>query len=70
MKVKQVSVGIACQRLTIRSVAPNWLMRRALRRHDNDWTEYTGPLPVGVYAFVSGEWRNVKTLERSILAFV
>lgn len=39
-------------------------------RYDNDWKVYTGPLKAGIYAFVGQEWRNMKSLDPSLLAHV
>lgn len=66
MKVKYISPGILRQRLKIKTVPDEWLGKQ----YDNLWTEYNGPLAPGVYAYVAGEWRNVRKLDPSVLAHV
>lgn len=67
-KVMSMQGPLFRQRMVIKSVpdADSFLNRR----YDNEWKHYTGPLKAGTYAFVGQEWRNVKTLDASLLAHV
>ena len=60
------------ERMTIRQHADRTAMYKFLNTGSNatQWREYTGSLPKGVYASVAREWRNVKTLDPSVLAHV
>jgi len=59
------------ERLTIRRFANEQAMHKWINaRYDNLWRPYTGPLKAGIYAYVGGEWRNVKSIDRCLLAHV
>lgn len=70
-KLKKVSPGIKRQRMTIKTFRD----REAAcafqnKQPNNDWTEYTGDLKAGVYAYAGGQWHNVKTLDATVLAHI
>ena len=59
------------ERLQIKRFSDSCAMHRWLNsRYDNEWTEYTGPLKPGTYAYVGGRWQNVKGLPVELLDHV
>ena len=69
-KTQRRDGALGHERLTIRKHASRDTMFRFLCHSDNSWTEYTGDLPPGVYAFCGGRWQNVRYLDPSLLPHV
>ena len=71
MKVKTIKLicrTLGRERLVIKSVHDAYGFIN--KQYDNKWVIYDGPLKAGTYAFVGGQWHNVKSLDPSILAHV
>jgi hypothetical protein len=61
------------ERLVVKSFPSADAMHRFLNKQtNNDWQEVKPPLPVkaGTYARVAGMWKNVRSLEPSLLAHI
>jgi hypothetical protein len=77
-KTRRMTPGISRQRMIIRRFRTEEGRQRHIREMEADLknsntlfiTEYDGELPPGTYAFVGGEWRDVKTLDRDIIPHV
>lgn len=66
-----VNRGIFNDRLVIKEFKRDQDGHRFLNKQtDNKYKEYTGPLSPGSYAFVAGEWKNIKSLPSGVLAHV
>lgn len=77
-KTRRMTPGISRQRMIIRGFKTEDTRQRHIREIKSDpkrnntlfIKEYSGELPPGTYAFVSGEWRNVKTIDKNITPHV
>lgn len=59
------------ERKVVKGFRDSTLMYKWLNEQDNNrWSVYDGPLKPGTYAFVGGQWQNVKSLPASVLAHV
>ena len=69
MKLRKFTGGIKHQRLIIRQFRSDDYAYSFLNaQYNNDWMEYVGDLKAGTYVFAGGAWRNVKSLDISVLA--
>lgn len=62
--------GTFTQRLTIKAFKSESTYYAALNEANSPWASYDGPLTPGTYAFVGGEWRNVKKIDPDLLPHV
>jgi hypothetical protein len=70
-KAQRHSGELGHGRLTVRTFPDADRLGRFLcGRSGIEWREYDGPLTGGTYAFVGGEWRNVRKIDPDLLAHV
>ena len=70
--IKKMEYNGLRARIIIKSFKTNDAMHKFLNsQYDNKWSEATGEIEKpGTYAFVGGNWRNIKELDPCLLAHV
>ncbi len=71
LKLKKLSGPMFKQRMIIKTFSHAHDAHKFMNDQDNnDWSEYTGALTSGTYAFVAQTWINTNKLPADMLAHI
>ena len=66
--VEKTSLGVARQRRTVKRVNDAYAF--LAKQCDNTWKLHTEGWKPGIYAYVGGNWHNIKNLDSSVLVHI